>query len=286
MQGYKLETGEYKKDKLSSDQIWGTFNWLFSSLSQNDTSYKFIFLKSIIDCIDMKDANGRLSFDVLFSRFTYISWNLVLKYGLCQKGKASDGRVSSLEKVIKTKYSDPIAYEELFDEDRKKICHEIKMACKKYVVGALYGDTDGYIYSFSKKEEWILLNPVIEEFIKKNRALLENLNYFKWAKFYESTNGSEKGEELRKNHMIDNIRNDESVYRAILASEFETSKNEHCRINSLELLFKAEEIEKIDTVEENVVAEEVLYRDLADMKKYMSDPILLLERIKKEKKIM
>ena len=54
MQGYKLAEGQYKTDNLTTDKMWDTFNWLFSAYSRNDTSYKFIFLKAVIDCLDKK----------------------------------------------------------------------------------------------------------------------------------------------------------------------------------------------------------------------------------------
>ena len=55
----------------------------------NNSSYKFVFLKSIIDCLDKKDTLGKIGFDILFERFTSISWNLVLKYGISQKVKST-----------------------------------------------------------------------------------------------------------------------------------------------------------------------------------------------------
>lgn len=54
MQGFKLNEGKYRTDKLTDDDLWNAFNWLFSSYSRNDTSYKFIFLKSIINSIDKR----------------------------------------------------------------------------------------------------------------------------------------------------------------------------------------------------------------------------------------
>ena len=44
------------------------------------------------------------------------------------------------------------------------ISHQAKMKCKKYVVGALFEDTNRLFYSFSKKEEWIQINLVIVNF--------------------------------------------------------------------------------------------------------------------------
>ena len=71
--GYELNEGTYKRINLSEDEIWKTVNWLFSTHSINETSYKFIFFKSIVDCINMIDCNYRISFQQIFSKFTEIS---------------------------------------------------------------------------------------------------------------------------------------------------------------------------------------------------------------------
>lgn len=287
MQGYKLAEGRYKTDKLTTDKMWDTFNWLFSAYSRNDTSYKFIFLKAIIDCLDRKDMKGRISFDILFEDYTRIAWNLVLKYGLAQKGVASDGRKSTLENTLRAKYDSDSSFDELFEEEKKQICHDVKIQCKKYVVGALYGDAGGYFYSFSKKEEWIELNPVMEMFIKENKNLIENLNYYKWAKFYEQVNGSKKALQLLEEHDFKAARKNETVYRSILAQEFEMPGDFNPRINTLELLMKADGI-KIDEVNDvtNDVVEAEFYKDFSHMKKYLDDPYELIKQIKKEKKII
>ena len=286
MQGYKLLEGQYKKRKLTKDEMWNSFNWLFSSHSRNDSSYKFIFLKSIIDCLDKKDSFGKISFDSLFTEFTRISWNLVLKYDISQKGVVKDGRISALERILKMNYTSEDRFEELFDEDKKKICDKIKSECKKYVVGALYGDTDGVIYSFSKKEEWILLNPEVEEFIKNNIGIIENLNYYKWAQFYMSVNDVFKTNKLDELVDSGNSRKNENIYRTVLANEFENKpKVERQQINTIELLLSAEAIEDVKMIE-NCDVEKEFFKDFSSMRQYMSDHILLVNQLKKEKNII
>ena len=283
MQGYKLNEGQYKKDRITANEMWDSFNWLFSSCSKNDTSYKFLFLKSIIDCIDKKDSRGRISFDVLFDDFTRLAWNLVLKYDISQKAEASDGRRTALENVLKDFCREYVPFNELFDQGRKKICHKVKMECSKYVVGALYGDTDGLLYSFSKKEEWIELNPMMEKFIKDNKGLIEDLNYYKWAKFYERVNGMETIKELEKAYKNSMSRENETIYRSILAFEFELlSVSNDAKSNTLELLFEAINIEDKNILDEEDIQDE-LYKDCSHMKMYIKDPIQLVTYIKKKK---
>lgn len=58
------------------------------------------------------------------------------------------------------------------------IYHQVKMKCKAYVVGALFEDTKHLFYSFSKKGEWIQINPRMYEFICKHKVIIEKLNYY------------------------------------------------------------------------------------------------------------
>lgn len=62
------------------------------------------------------------------------------------------------------------------------------MECKKCVVGALYKDFDGIIYSFDLKSDGIVLNHCVYEFILKYKVELERLNYYSWARFLEQIN--------------------------------------------------------------------------------------------------
>ena len=112
-------------------------------------------------------------------------------------------------------------WNEIWEDDRIKICKKVKTACKKYVVGALFSDMNELFYSFNKKEEWIELNPTMVKFINDNKDIIENLNYYKWAKFYDEVNAKEIDEKLT--FLLDNgfTRKNESIYRAMLAYEYE-----------------------------------------------------------------
>ena len=51
MSGYNLKEAEYKSINVSEEDLWKSLNKVFSSKTHNSSSYKFVFLKSIIDCI-------------------------------------------------------------------------------------------------------------------------------------------------------------------------------------------------------------------------------------------
>ena len=131
-------------------------------------------------------------------------------------------------KTDKYRIIEPIPYESLTEEMMLEISHQVKIKCKKYVVGALFEDTNRLFYSFSKKEEWLQINPVMYEFICKHKVVIEKLNYYEWARFLERVN-----EEAVATKLLDKIdesakRNNLSAYRQILYEEFESKNCFYC----------------------------------------------------------
>lgn len=233
MAGCNLKEGKYEDRITSEDEMWSAFVCIFSAKSRNASSYKYGFLKAIIDNLYNVDKNLKLSFDQLFGKFCEIYWNLILKHGLKQKIITNDNRKTYLEQVLydaadKYKIIEPIPYEGLTVDMMMDITHQVKVKCKKYVVGALFEDTNRLFYSFSKKEEWLQINPVMYEFVCKHKVIIEKLNYYEWARFLERVN-----EETALTKLLDKIdksakRNNLSVYRHILYDEFESKNCFYC----------------------------------------------------------
>ena len=80
---------------------------------------------------------------------------------------------------------DSIHFCSLYISDRKRIIKKITSEFSKYVVGAFYSDTSGMIYGFSKKEKRIWCNEYSLEFLRKNKTILEQVNYYQWLKMIE-----------------------------------------------------------------------------------------------------
>ena len=288
MSGFDLANGDYITRSLTNEEIWDAFDWLFSGASKNDASYKFIFFKSITDCLEHSN-NGYFTFDTVFRRFTQISWNLILKYNIIQKRRQSDGRITLLEQCV---FSYGYAGDAILDfnnfslSDQNKITRNIKNNCKTYVVGALYADMKGYFYSFNKKEEWINVNPQMISFIETNRHILDGLNYYKWAQFYERVNDDSVKTALYEQF---GYNEEESVFYKVLKNEFEFGDSgEQQEVNTLELLFEAEKSEERAedmSMFTNYEVETELYKDIEHFKQYVDDPICLLKQLKKEKHI-
>ena len=193
MAGFDLKEGKYEARKVSDEELWSALACVFSSKSRNDSSYKFGFLKSIIDNLYNVDENLKLTFDQIFSKFGEIYWNLILKHGLRQKASTVNHKETYLEQIFHSAVDryhiiEPIPYESLTSEMMIDISQQVKTKCKKYVVGALFEDTNHLFYSFSKKNEWIQINPVMYKFVCKHKLVIEKLNYYEWARFLEKVN--------------------------------------------------------------------------------------------------
>ena len=72
--GFDLSEGKYKNDDVSSEELWKSFNRVFSTKTLNSSSYKFVFLKSIVDCIERYNGKMSYTFSEIFERFTEIYW--------------------------------------------------------------------------------------------------------------------------------------------------------------------------------------------------------------------
>lgn len=222
MPGFDLKEGIYENKTVSEDELWAVFTSFFSSQTTMVSTYKYGLFKSIVDNLYNVDDELKLTFDQLFSKFTEIYWNLILKHHLKQQAKKETYLEQILFRSI-SKYGlpDGVPFESLTNKMMMEISHEVKIKCKTYVVGALFEDTKRLFYSFSKKDEWIKINPKMYSFICKHKVALEKLNYYEWARFLEKVNESKE-----VNHLLGKIdesakRNNLSYYRDILFNELE-----------------------------------------------------------------
>ena len=220
--GFDLKEGFYKDQRASEDELWSAFTSLFSSQTTMVSSYKYGFLKAIIDNLYNVDAGLVLSFDQLFSKFAEIYWNLILKHKLNQQAKKETYLEQILkETVIRYDLPEGVPFESLRPDIMIEVSHQVKIKCKKYVVGALFEDTKQLFYSFSRTGEWLKINPQMYEFICKHKVSIEKLNYYEWARFLERVNDSGGVDHLLSKIDESAKRNNLSYYRDILFEEFE-----------------------------------------------------------------
>ena len=176
--GWCLINGDIVKYYVSEDELWSSFNYVFSDACSKRSTYKFGFIKAILDnllTVTLSNRGFELSYNSLFSRFAENYWNLVTKYHLKQMRSSSTSSVSKLEQifsdVLSTKSMLELDFESLSKEERGIIIQRVRMECKKNVVGALYSNFNGILYGFNLKENGIWINPVAYEFMLKYKPM-------------------------------------------------------------------------------------------------------------------
>jgi hypothetical protein len=152
---WNLKIGEIKETYLTEQQIWQIFNTFFSPKSKNTMTYKFGLIKSLIENLYNLNENLEINFYQLFESFTKIYWNLVVHHQLRQSNSSSMN--SAIEKVLvnfQKEHTIPndFRFDKLSYDLQLEIVQQVKKVGKKYVIGALNGDSKGIIYEFDLKK--------------------------------------------------------------------------------------------------------------------------------------
>lgn len=237
MSGWNLKNGLITEYEVSEDRIWSLFNYVFSTSSKKRNTYKFGLIKSLLDNLfngQQRTDGIYFSYEILFSKFAENYWNLVIKYDLRQMrrdGKSSYSKIETIFKQAaeKEKILTNLEFETIEEKTKQQIIKMVSQECKKYVIGALYDDFDGIIYSFNLKESGITLNHCIYEFMLRYKPELEKLNYYSWAQFLEQVNNDNALiRVIDKLELATPKRKNLSVYREILEREFEDDTCFYC----------------------------------------------------------
>lgn len=237
MAGWNLKSGSITDYNPDDDKLWSLFNYVFSDSCPKRNSYKFGLIKSLLDNAfngTEKSEGVFYSYRVLFSRFVENYWNLVVKYDLRQMRSDGKSVYSTVEKILKDAVTEDavcsfLEFSSIEENKRLSIINRVSAECRKYVVGALYNDFDGVIYSFDLKQDGLILNYRVYEFMLRHKSEIERLNYYSWAKFLERIN-----EDNALVRVLDKLefatpkRTDLSLYREILRMEFEVNTCFYC----------------------------------------------------------
>lgn len=237
MAGWALKNGLITEYNVSEDRIWFLFNYVFSDSSRKRNTYKFGLVKSLLDNVfNRKNTEDgiKYTYEELFSRFAENYWNLVIKYDLRQMRKDGKSIYSKVETILMSAVTENptlalLEFETIDESTKSSIIKKVTSECKKCVVGALYNDFEGIIYSFDLKDDGIKLNYCVYEFMLKYKAELERLNYYSWAHFLEQIN-----DDNALVRIIDKLklsmprRENLSVYREILRRELEENTCFYC----------------------------------------------------------
>ena len=169
--------------------MWTILHHALSDRAMHSTTYKYIFFKSIIDCLDLVNKELIISFDLLFERFAELYWIMILKYKLKQNNAGNTYAEQIILEFSKEHLDNKfVNFSSLNAALKNELCGKIKKKCKTYVVGALYEDMDASMYSFSKKDEWIQFNPDALIFLTRYRNVLDKINNCEWALFLQKIN--------------------------------------------------------------------------------------------------
>lgn len=237
MAGWDLKNGSITEYNVSEDRLWSLFTFVFSDSSRKRNTYKFGLIKSLLDNVfnGQKISDGvYFTYEELFARFAENYWNLVVKYDLRQMRSDGKSFYSKVETILMSAVTENptialIEFENIDDVTKNTIIKKVTSECKKCVVGALYDDFDGIIYAFDLKEQGVILNYCIYEFMLKYKAELEKLNYYSWARFLEQINDDNAlVRVIDKLELSTPRRENLSVYREILRKEFEEDTCFYC----------------------------------------------------------
>lgn len=229
--------GSLNFSSISDDEYWSLFNFVFSESCHKTSTYKFALLKSILDNLlnNTPGENGQLIFySDLFAKFAESFWNLVVKYHLHQQKPTAEGKTSKIEQIfgeaVKTNpVLENLEFASIEENTKSKLIQKVQAECKKYVLGALYGDFGGKLYGFDQNGNFITLSQDAYGFLLKYKIEIEKLNYYAWAKFLEKIN-----EENVLFHLLSKLelslpeRTPLKIYRDILFSEFEECNCFYC----------------------------------------------------------
>lgn len=221
--GYLLKEYQIDNKFHSDDELWSAVNNLFSTRARFTTSYKFCFLKSVLDNIYNVNEKLELSMVDIFSRFTELYWNLIVKHHLQQmrQGRAANSAIFNLIETIKTDnfVVDEVPFERLNQFEKEKLIAGAVKDCSRYVVGALCADFKFIIYGFNKQKTKIQFNYFAYMFLLKYAYVIGKLNYFEWIKFLEAVNDKELAYDIAGCLDDSSQRTDLSKYRSFLMQD-------------------------------------------------------------------
>ncbi|MDC7250944.1 MAG: hypothetical protein PQJ49_13600, partial [Sphaerochaetaceae bacterium] len=166
MEGWKLKEGTISFKQIDDFEVMSLIFRALGPSSARTTSYKFCFFKSLLDNLFNADnRNLSIPFRNIFTTFTSIYYNLIVKWDLFQMS-SKNNTVCSIRKIIENfvvEYPQLngtfIPFESLKSSLQIELINRVQREGMKYVIGAFYGDTNGQIFNFSKKERIVWLNP-------------------------------------------------------------------------------------------------------------------------------
>lgn len=188
--GWDLRVGEIQETYVTDEEIWRALN-NFYARSQVTMSYKYGFLKALMENLYNVNQDLVLNYDKIFYSFTKIYWNLVIHHSLGQSNNRK--QPSAIQKVLGNfcqEYAIPKewTFDKLEASLQLEIIKSIKNKGKRYVIGAFYADTQNFFYEFDLKKEHLKFSAPVYKFLQKYQKIITYLTNYHLAKFLEKHN--------------------------------------------------------------------------------------------------
>ncbi|MDV2884677.1 HNH endonuclease domain-containing protein [Alkalihalophilus pseudofirmus] len=187
---YLLKVGELQEAYCTDEEIWSIFTRVLSNKSNKTSTYKYVLIKAIIENLYNANERFEMSYDQLAYTFTKVYWNLIEHHNLIRHNHGQVTKIVTIIKEEKQRYGIPseIIFDKLDDTIQVSILRKIKATMKRYVFGALYGDTQGMFYAFDHRTETLRLHPTVHTFMLKYQRLIIHLTNYHMAVMIESLN--------------------------------------------------------------------------------------------------
>ncbi len=158
---------------------------------KHKTTYKYAFLKALLDNIYNFSPDYSITFSKLAESFASIYWNSISMHHIPVHTDYSHGKRSQVELLV-NRYEKArphmagVPFASIDRNDQADFCAETNEIFAKYVIGAFYENTRGYVYGFSKKDKILWLNAKSYGFLADNKFILDQVNYYRWLKEVEA----------------------------------------------------------------------------------------------------
>ena len=215
---WDLHVAEAREEYLHEGDCW-RYTQQFLLHAHHTTTYKYILMKALLECMAEISDSGRLSFLEVSKHVTKIYWNLSVKHQLSQMN--AQKKSAGVDKVIRDfQQTHHIPSDWNFDrmeqENQHELIKKVNALFKKYVYGSFYSAFNGTIYSFNKKEEWLQLTPPYIVFFEKFKRIIMNLTNYQLALFLEKYNSADKVEHLLQKVEFVSVRQSLKEFQLLL----------------------------------------------------------------------
>lgn len=205
MSGWDLKEGEVKKNCLTDYELWEKHKKFFSKKTVMKTIYKILLYESLLESsVETDEIN---IFEIASIKFAQKYWdfknNNNLKITMYNGKSYKSSQEIIIEKAKKDYNLKNINFNSLSYFAKLDYITETKRILKINVLGALYNDFNGTIYSFEKKTEKLVLNKYFLSFFKRNLYVLKKLNNYRMIELLKQLNKGNHDIEsyFEKNHL-------------------------------------------------------------------------------------